>query len=109
MMHRTRSVGKRILSASILLAFVIAGFAVYMDANRRMTVSRNAKYVEDAANQTARARIAIKLKGIKITIIKGHSFIQANPRHAPSGCAAHLTVSSASAQPSAELHVPGCR
>lgn len=26
----------------------------YLDANRRMTVTRNAKYVEDAATQTAK-------------------------------------------------------
>ena len=67
MMRRTRSVGKRILSASILLAFVIAGFAVYMDANRRMTVSRNAKYVEDAANQTV-SRIEDLLVGAENSI-----------------------------------------
>ena len=42
------------IPASILLIFVIAGFAAYMKANLRMTVSRNAKYVEDAANQTAK-------------------------------------------------------
>ena len=66
-MRSKRSVGKRILSASILLVFVIAGFAVYMNANRRMTVSRNAKYVEDAASQTA-SRIEDLLVGAENSI-----------------------------------------
>ena len=34
---------------------IIASFAVYMQANLRMTVSRNANYVEDAATQTVTA------------------------------------------------------
>ena len=49
-----RTIWKRIIPASILLICIIASFAVFLDANRRMTVSRNAKYVEDAANQTAK-------------------------------------------------------
>ena len=54
MMGEKRRIWKRVIPASILLIFVIAGFAAYMRANLRMTVSRNAKYVEDAANQTAK-------------------------------------------------------
>ena len=53
-MGEKRRIWKRVIPASILLIFVIAGFAAYMRANLRMTVSRNAKYVEDAANQTAK-------------------------------------------------------
>ena len=52
-MRRNRTVWKRIIPASILLICVIAGFAAYINANRRMTVDRNARYVEDAATQTA--------------------------------------------------------
>lgn len=48
-----RAVWKRIIPASILLICIIASFAAYLNVNRRLTVSRNAKYVEDAANQTA--------------------------------------------------------
>ena len=53
-MREKRTVGKRIASASILMICIIASFAVYMQANLRMTVSRNANYVEDAATQTVR-------------------------------------------------------
>ena len=53
-MREKRTVGKRIASASILMLCIIASFAVYMQANLRMTVSRNANYVEDAATQTVR-------------------------------------------------------
>lgn len=53
-MREKRRIWKRIIPASILLICVIASFAAYMNMNRRMTVSRNAKYVEDAANQTAK-------------------------------------------------------
>lgn len=53
-MRETSSVWKRIIPASILLVCVIASFAGYMRVNRRITVSRNARYVEDAANQTAK-------------------------------------------------------
>ena len=48
------SVGKRIVTASLLMFCVIASFAVYMQVNLRMTVSRNANYIADAATQTAR-------------------------------------------------------
>ena len=53
-MRGKRTIWKRIIPASILLICIIASFAVYSNANRNMTVSRNAKYVEDAANQTAK-------------------------------------------------------
>ena len=53
-MRETSSAWKRIIPASILLVCVIASFAGYMRVNRRITVSRNARYVEDAANQTAK-------------------------------------------------------
>lgn len=49
-----RTTWKHIIPASILLVCILASFAVFLNANRRMTVSRNAKYVEDSANQTAK-------------------------------------------------------
>lgn len=62
-----RRIWKRIIPASILLICIIASFAVFLDVNRRMTVSRNAKYVEDAANQTAK-RIEDLLVGAENSI-----------------------------------------
>ena len=62
-----RTIWKRIIPASILLICIIGSFAVFLDANRRMTVSRNAKYVEDAANQTAK-RIEDLLVGAEDSI-----------------------------------------
>ena len=62
-----RTIWKRIIPASILLICIIGSFAVFLDANRRMTVSRNAKYVEDAANQTAK-RIEDLLVGAENSI-----------------------------------------
>ena len=53
-MREKRTIWKRIIPASILMICIIASFAAYRNANRRMTVSRNAKYVEDAATQTAK-------------------------------------------------------
>ena len=53
-MRGKRTIWKRIIPAGILLICVIVSFMVYINANRHMTVSRNAKYVEDAANQTAK-------------------------------------------------------
>ena len=52
-MPRNRTIWKRIIPVSILLICIIASFAAYINVNRHMTVSRNAKYVEDAATQTA--------------------------------------------------------
>lgn len=52
-MGEKRTIWKRVIAASILLICVIASFAGYMNVNRRKTVSRNARYVEDAAKQTA--------------------------------------------------------
>ena len=66
-MRGKRNIWKRIIPASILLICIIASFAAYLDANRRMTVSRNAKYVEDAANQTAK-RIEDLLVGAENSI-----------------------------------------
>ncbi|MGN0425412.1 MAG: ATP-binding protein [Acetatifactor sp.] len=62
-----RTIWKRIIPASILLICIIASFAAYINANRHMTVSRNAKYVEDAANQTAK-RIEDLLVGAENSI-----------------------------------------
>ena len=53
-MRKKGSVGKRIIVASILMICIIASFAAYMQVNRRITVSRNANYVEDATVQTAK-------------------------------------------------------
>lgn len=66
-MRGKRTIWKRIIPASILLICIIASFAVYSNANRNMTVSRNAKYVEDAANQTAK-RIEELLVGAENSI-----------------------------------------
>ena len=66
-MRGKQTIWKRIIPASILLICIIASFAAYRNANRRMTVSRNAKYVEDAANQTAK-RIEDLLIGAKNSI-----------------------------------------
>lgn len=52
-MRGKQTIRKRIIPASILMICIIASFAAYRNVNRHMTVSRNAKYVEDAANQTA--------------------------------------------------------
>ena len=52
-MRGKQTIWKRIIPATILLILIIASFAAYLNANRRMTVYRNAKYVEDAATQTA--------------------------------------------------------
>lgn len=53
-MRDNRTFWKRAVPVCILLVCIIGSFAVYLDANRRMTVTRNAKYVEDAATQTAK-------------------------------------------------------
>ena len=53
-MRGKRNIGKRIIPATVLLICIIVSFAGYRDVNRNMTVSRNAKYVEDAATQTAK-------------------------------------------------------
>ncbi|MDO4517027.1 MAG: hypothetical protein Q4C76_07865 [Bacillota bacterium] len=53
-MRKNRTFWKRALPAFILLICIIVSFVVYLDANRCMTVDRNAKYVEDAATQTAK-------------------------------------------------------
>ena len=52
-MREKQMIWKRIIPASLLLLCVFAGFASYNNINRQMTVSRNDRYVEDAANQTA--------------------------------------------------------
>lgn len=53
-MHENRIFWKRAIPVCILLICIIVSFAVYLDTNRRMTVARNANYVEDAANQTVK-------------------------------------------------------
>ena len=66
-MREKRTIWKRIIPASILLVCIITSFAAYINVNRHMTVSRNAKYVEDAANQTAK-RIEELLVGAENSI-----------------------------------------
>ena len=66
-MRRNRTIWKRIIPASILLVCIIVSFAAYGNANRNMTVSRNARYVEDAATQTAK-RIEDLLVGAENSI-----------------------------------------
>ena len=53
-MREKRTIWKRIIPAIILLICIIASFAAYRNLNRQMTVSRNARYVVDAAIQTAK-------------------------------------------------------
>ncbi len=66
-MQGKRTIWKRIIPACILLICIIASFAVFLNVNRRMTVSRNASYVEDAATQTAK-RIEDMLVGAENSI-----------------------------------------
>ena len=66
-MQEKRTIWTRIIPASILLICIIASFAAYRYLNRNMTVSRNAKYVEDAATQTAK-RIEDLLVGAENSI-----------------------------------------
>ena len=66
-MREKRTIWTRIIPASILLICIIASFAAYRYLNRNMTVSRNAKYVEDAATQTAK-RIEDLLVGAENSI-----------------------------------------
>ncbi|MDY3920528.1 MAG: ATP-binding protein [Candidatus Limivivens sp.] len=66
-MREKRTIWKRIIPAGILLICIIASFAVYLNVNRHMTVSRNAKYVKDAATQTAK-RIEDLLVGAENSI-----------------------------------------
>ena len=66
-MRGKRTIWKRIIPASILLICIIASFAAYLNVNRHMTVARNAKYVEDAATQTAK-RIEDLLVGAENSI-----------------------------------------
>ena len=66
-MRGKQTIWKRIIPTVILLILIIASFAAYLTANRRMTVSRNAKYVEDAATQTAK-RIEDLLVGAQNSI-----------------------------------------
>ncbi|MDD6616278.1 MAG: ATP-binding protein, partial [Lachnospiraceae bacterium] len=45
---------RRIILAVVLLCFILAGFFVYLHTTRNITLERNANYVTDAANQTAK-------------------------------------------------------
>ena len=51
---KKQSYKKRIITSSLLMICVAAGFMLYIHANRQMTVSRNSQYIEDAAMQTMR-------------------------------------------------------
>ena len=53
-MRENRTFLKRVVPVCILLLCIIVSFVVYLDTNRRVTVERNAKYVEDAATQTVK-------------------------------------------------------
>lgn len=48
------SIWRRIILAAVLLCLILAGFLVYLRANRHMTVEKNANYIADAATQTAK-------------------------------------------------------
>ena len=75
-MREKRTIWKRVVPASILMICIIASFAAYRNANRHMTVSRNAKYVEDAANQTVK-RIEDLLVGAENSISAiAHLYVQ---------------------------------
>ena len=75
-MREKRTIWKRVVPASILMICIIASFAAYRNANRHMTVSRNAKYVEDAANQTLK-RIEDLLVGAENSISAiAHLYVQ---------------------------------
>ena len=45
---------RRLLLAVVLLCLILAGFFVYLQANRNTTMERNANYITDAATQTAK-------------------------------------------------------
>ena len=53
-MRNKYSLWHRIILAVVLLCLILAGFLVYLQATRNMTVERNAKYITDAATQTAK-------------------------------------------------------
>lgn len=53
-MRNKYSLWRRIILAVVLLCLILAGFLVYLQATRNMTVERNAKYITDAATQTAK-------------------------------------------------------
>ena len=75
-MREKRTIWKRVVPASILMICIIASFAAYRNVNRYMTVSRNAKYVEDAANQTVK-RIEDLLVGAENSISAiAHLYVQ---------------------------------
>ena len=48
------NIWRRIILAIVLLCLRLAGFLIYPQANRHMTVERNANYIADAAIQTAK-------------------------------------------------------
>ena len=66
-MKENRTFWKRTIPVCILLICIIASFAAYLNVNRHMTVARNAKYIEDAATQTAK-RIEDLLVGAENSI-----------------------------------------
>ena len=53
-MREKHSLLRRVILAVVLLCLILAGFLVYLQATRNMTVERNAKYITDAATQTAK-------------------------------------------------------
>ena len=53
-MRDKHSLWRRIFLTVVLLCLILAGFLLYLQSNRLMTVERNAKYIADAATQTAK-------------------------------------------------------
>ena len=58
---------RRFILAVVLLCLILAGFFVYLQANRITTMERNANYITDAATQTAK-RIDDMLVGAENSI-----------------------------------------
>ena len=53
-MREKHSLLRRVILAVVLLCLILAGFLVYLQETRNITVERNAKYITDAATQTAK-------------------------------------------------------
>lgn len=66
-MREKHSLLRRVILAVVLLCLILAGFLVYLQETRNITVERNAKYITDAASQTAK-RIDDLLAGAENSI-----------------------------------------